>query len=104
MKDLQCSFFFLPKSNEENRIFIKMNEGKYEGIVVEISRFNFEECLPILNFCYEILYVPEGKTNPTKKVFDKAIKIIVKKIITSSVNAVRDNENRTTNSQKTNKR
>lgn len=82
--DLKCSFF-LADVKGNSKLLIKVEEGRFNGIIVEVSNFNFQENTSNLTFDYDIIYNPYKK--PPAKSLETFLKATMRKIIITSLEA-----------------
>ena len=78
--DLKASFFVADRDDSE-KIMVRLDEGRYKGIIIELYDFVFVDDLSsTMNFKYDVVYSPTG-TIPNDKTFEIIIKKVSKKII-----------------------
>lgn len=89
--DMKASFFIAERKDEE-KVILRLDEGRYKGIIVELSNFNFkDDSSSVMNFDYNVIYTPTGKI-PNEKNFEMIVKKLVKKIIEYAVKNVMGSE------------
>jgi hypothetical protein len=83
--DLKASFF-VADTDDSEKIMVRLDEGRYKGIIIELCDFEFvDDASSTMNFTYDVVYSPTG-TIPNDKTFEVIIKKVSKKIIEYAVN------------------
>ena len=78
--DLKASFF-VADTDDSEKIMVRLDEGRYKGIIIELRDFEFvDDSSSAMNFMYDVVYSPTG-TIPNDKTFEIIIKKVSKKII-----------------------
>jgi hypothetical protein len=82
--DMKASFF-VAENKDEEKIVLRLDEGQYEGTIVELSNFNFDDDdASVLTLNYSIIYTPTGEL-PKEKEFHAVIKPLIGKIVEHAI-------------------
>jgi len=97
--EMKASFFAI-ENKKSNGIVVRLDEGVYKGVIVELKDFTFpEEDSSTLTFNRSVIFTPEGVNTNTKS-FDDEIKKITKYIIEYAIRGVASLEKQLTNIKK----
>jgi hypothetical protein len=99
--DMKASFFIAEREDSE-KIMLRLDEGRYKGIIIELKDFLFkDENSSLLTFDMNVVYSPTGKI-PNEKNLELIVKKLAKKIIEYAIRTamIKDEESKFVNIEK----